>query len=132
MSFFTLGRLKNHKITHLHSHSTMCMSRTKLQLKINNFFQLHVSSNYSLQGVNQSVLQICVMKIIFLLRQTAVDSDFTQNFKIEIWQVESLVSCTIYFRPLKTQIIALYQLRRSPQICTFSYSVTSKNVLLIP
>ena len=38
MSIFTLGRLKNLKITHLHPHSTMCVSRTRLQLKIYNFF----------------------------------------------------------------------------------------------
>ena len=40
MSIFTLGRLKNHKIKHLHPHFTMCMSRTRLQLKINLFFKL--------------------------------------------------------------------------------------------
>ena len=75
MSIFTLGRLKNHKITHLYPHFTMCMSRTRLQLNINQFFlNFHVCSNYSLWGMNQSMSQICVIKLrISFLRQTGVE-----------------------------------------------------------
>ena len=35
--------------------------------------------------MNQSVLQICATKLRFSLRQTGVDSDFTQNFCVKIW-----------------------------------------------
>ena len=38
----------------------------------------------------KSLSQICAMKLRFLLRQTAVDSDFTQNIWVKIWRVESL------------------------------------------
>ena len=31
-------------------------------------------------GVNQSLSQICLLRLRFLLRKTRVDSDFTQNF----------------------------------------------------
>ena len=34
MSFFALGRLKNHKVPHLHPNSTMFMPLNRLQLKI--------------------------------------------------------------------------------------------------
>ena len=34
MSFFALGRLKNHKVPHLHPNSTMFMPLDRLQLKI--------------------------------------------------------------------------------------------------
>ena len=34
MSFFALGRLKNHKVPHLHPNSTMFMPLYRLQLKI--------------------------------------------------------------------------------------------------
>ena len=34
MSFFALGRLKNHKVPHLHPNSTMFMPLDRLQLKM--------------------------------------------------------------------------------------------------
>ena len=38
MSFFALGRLKNHKVPHLHPNSTMFMPLDRLQLKIQGGF----------------------------------------------------------------------------------------------
>ena len=80
MGISTLVRLKNHIMTHLHSNFTICMSQNRLQLKINQFFKLPCLFQLLTPGVNQSVLQICAIKLRFLLRQTGVDSDLTQNF----------------------------------------------------
>ena len=83
MSISTLVRLNKHKITHHHPHFKICMSLNKsintiedesISFKLPCLFQLFTL------GVNQSVLQICAIKLRFLLRQTGVDSDFTQNF----------------------------------------------------
>ena len=41
--------------------------------------------------MNQSVSQVCAIKLRFSLRQTGVDSDFTQNFCVKIWWVEALL-----------------------------------------
>ena len=81
MGIFTLGSVKNHKIKHLPPLFTMGKSQTRLQLKINHFSNFHVCSNYSLWGVNQSLPQICVIKLRSL--QTEVDSDFSQNFCVK-------------------------------------------------
>ena len=90
MSIFTLGRLKNHKITHLHPHSTMCMSRTRLQLKINNFFLTScLFQPFTLGRQSEFVANLCDETQIFT-HQTAVDSDFTQNFWVKIWRGGSL------------------------------------------
>ena len=80
MSFFALGRLKNHKVPHLHPNSTMFMLLDRLQLKIYAF------SGKSMFDVNAyfcrelKVVAILCSKLRFLHRYTGVDSDFTQNF----------------------------------------------------
>ena len=73
MSFFALGRLKNHKVPHLHRNYTMFMPLDKLQLKICAFFgKFNVCS--------KRVLCRELRFVAILLRNTGVDSDFTQNF----------------------------------------------------
>ena len=65
MSFFALGRLKNHKVPHLHPNSTMFMPLDRLQLKI-----------YAFSG-KFNVCSKCV-----LLWQIKICRDFTLQTQI--------------------------------------------------
>ena len=80
MSFFALGRLKNHKVQCLHPNSTMFMPLDRLQLKI---YAFSGKFNVCSKRVVLSKLRFVAIlrsKLRFLLRNTGVDSDFTQNF----------------------------------------------------
>ena len=78
MSFFALGRLKNHKVPHLHPNSTMLMPLDRLQLKMYAFSgKFNVNPYFCRESRFVAILR---SKLRFLLRNTGVDSDFTQNF----------------------------------------------------
>ena len=81
MSIFTLARLKNQKVSHIHPHFTMYMSKIRLQLKINHFFLklLCLFQLFTLELQSECVANLRT-KTQVLFRQTGVDSDFTQNF----------------------------------------------------
>ena len=90
MSFFALGRLKNHKVPHLHPNSTMFMPLDRLQLKI---YAFSGKFNVCSKRVLLSWIQfgaILRSKLRFFLRNTGVDSDFTQNFWGKNWQLGAL------------------------------------------
>ena len=79
MSFFALGRLKNHKVPHLHPNSTMYMPLDRHQLKI--YMHFLENSMFVLNGYFCRKLRFVAIlrsKLRFLLRYTGVDSDFTQ------------------------------------------------------
>ena len=79
--FFALGRLKNHKVPHLHPNSRMFMPPDRLQLKIYAFSgKFNVYSKCILLSWNKRFGAILRTKLRFLLRNAGVDSDFTQNF----------------------------------------------------
>ena len=84
---FYFGRLKNHKITHLPPHFTMCTSIIGYNSRFINFLKLLCL----IQPLTLSVSQIYAMKLRFPLRQTWVDSDFIQNIWAIIWQVGALL-----------------------------------------
>ena len=65
MSFFALGRLKNHKVPHLHPNSTMFMPLNRLQLKI-----------YAFSGK----FNVCSKRV--LLSWIKICSDFTLHTQI--------------------------------------------------
>ena len=93
MSVSALGRLKNHNVPHLHPNFTMFMPLNRLQLKICAFSG---KFNVCSKRVFLLWIKICrdlCSKLRFLLRNTAVDSDFTQNFwgKIFGWSLWSRV-----------------------------------------
>ena len=88
LSFFALGRLKNHNVPHLHPNSTMFMPLDRLQLKI---YAFSGKFNVCSKCVLLSWIKIWLR---FLLRNTGVDSDFTQNFWGKIWRLKSLVQST--------------------------------------
>ena len=80
MSFFALGSLKYHKVPHLHPNCTMFMPLDRLQLKIYAFSgKFNVCSKCVLCRELRFVA-ILRSKLRFFLRNTGVDSDFTQNF----------------------------------------------------
>ena len=80
MSFFPLGRLKNHNVPHLHPNSTMFMPLDGLQLKIYAFSgnSLIVLNAYFCRELR--FVAILRSKLRYLLRNTELDSDFIQNF----------------------------------------------------
>ena len=84
---FYFGWLKNHKITHLPPHYTMCTSIIGYKSRFINFLKLLCL----IQPLTLSVSQIYAMKLRFPLRQTWVDSDFIQNIWAIIWQVGALL-----------------------------------------
>ena len=91
MSFFALGRLKNHKVPHLHPNSTMFMPLDRLQLKI---YAFSGKFNVCSKRVVLSKLRFVAIlrsKLRFLLRNTGVDSDFTQNFWVKNWRLKALI-----------------------------------------
>ena len=91
MSISALGRLKNHKIPHLHPNFIMCMSLIRHQLKI---YAFSVKLNFLLQmrtfDVNQNLSQFHAPNSDFysekyefnsdFYSEKHVYSDFTRNF----------------------------------------------------
>ena len=65
MSVSALGRLKNHNVPHLHPNFTMFMPLNRLQLKI---------------CPEMKFIAILRFKLRFFIRNTGVDSVFTQKF----------------------------------------------------
>ena len=91
MKFFALGRLKNHNVPHLHPNSTMFMPLDRLQLKIYAFSgKFNVCSKRVLLLWIKICRNLC-SKLRFLLRNTGVDSDYTQNFWGKICRLGSLL-----------------------------------------
>ena len=79
MSVSALGRLKNHNVPHLHPNFTMFMPLNRLELKICAFSgKFNVLNGYFCRELK--FIAILRFKLRFLLRNTGVDSDFTQNF----------------------------------------------------
>ena len=74
MSFVALGRLQNHKVPHLRF---MFMPLDRLQLKM---YALSGKFNACSKMRRLRFVAILRSKLRFLLRNTGVDSDFTQNF----------------------------------------------------
>ena len=70
---FSTWKVENHKITQLHPHLTLCMSLNRQQLNVP-FFKLPCLNQLLALSVNQSVSQICTIKLVFLLRQILSDA----------------------------------------------------------
>ena len=71
MSFFALGRLKNHKVPHLHPNSTMFMPLDRLQLKI-----------YAFSGKFNVCSKLVLLSRIKICRDFTLQTQiFTQKYR---------------------------------------------------
>ena len=89
--FYTRKVEKKHKITHLHPHFTMCMSRTRLQLKIIFFFKLPCLFQIFTLGCETECVTNLRDKTQIFTQTNRSWLRFYSELLCKIWWVEALV-----------------------------------------